>query len=234
MSGPEHPDTLIVRGNLARWTGEAGDAAGARDQYAALLPVRERVSGPEHPDTLTVRGNLARWTGEAGDAAGARDQYAALLPVREWVSGAEHPETLTARGNLAYWTGEAGDAAAARDQYAALLPVEERVLGAEHPHTLTTRNNLAYWTWRAGKSRKRRHILTRSGAARPVAWSGGPVRRTADQVRSRESHASYGPLAELAAHKAGGGAADRTSAKTAKAIAVVSKRCRAVLTERRR
>ena len=22
----EHPDTLIVRGNLARWTGEAGDA----------------------------------------------------------------------------------------------------------------------------------------------------------------------------------------------------------------
>ena len=48
--GPEHPDTLAARGNLARWTGEAGDAAGARDQYAALLPVAERVSGPEHPE----------------------------------------------------------------------------------------------------------------------------------------------------------------------------------------
>ena len=46
--GPEHPDTLPARGNLARWTGEAGDAAGARDQFAALLPVRERVLGPEH------------------------------------------------------------------------------------------------------------------------------------------------------------------------------------------
>ena len=44
-----------------RWTGEAGDAAGARDQFAALVPVRERVSGPEHPDTLTDRANLARW-----------------------------------------------------------------------------------------------------------------------------------------------------------------------------
>ena len=95
--GPEHPDTLAARDNLALWTGEAGDAAGARDQYAALLPVLERVLGAEHPDTLTARANLARWTGEAGDAAGARDQYAALLPVLERVSGPEHPDTLAAR-----------------------------------------------------------------------------------------------------------------------------------------
>ena len=87
----------------------AGDAAGARDQYAALLPIRERVSGPEHPHTLTTRANLARFTGVAGDAAGARDQYAALLPIDERVSGPEHPDTLTTRSNLAYWTEQAGD-----------------------------------------------------------------------------------------------------------------------------
>ena len=63
--GAEHRDTLSARGNLARWTGEAGDAAGARDRCAALLPVRERVLGPEHPDTLATRGNLAHWTGQA-------------------------------------------------------------------------------------------------------------------------------------------------------------------------
>ena len=80
--GPEHPDTLVTRGNLARWTGEAGDPAAARDLFAALLPVHERVLGPEHPDTLVTRANLAFWTGEAGDPAAARDQFAALLPVR--------------------------------------------------------------------------------------------------------------------------------------------------------
>ena len=37
----------------------------ARDQYAALVPVIERVSGAEHPDTLTTRANLARWTRQA-------------------------------------------------------------------------------------------------------------------------------------------------------------------------
>jgi hypothetical protein len=68
VSGPEHPDTLVVRGNLAYWAGMAGDAAGARDQYAALLPVRERVSGAEHPETLAARANLAHWSRQAGDA----------------------------------------------------------------------------------------------------------------------------------------------------------------------
>jgi len=31
----------------------------ARDLFAALLPIRERVQGREHPDTLTTRGDLA-------------------------------------------------------------------------------------------------------------------------------------------------------------------------------
>ena len=62
----------------------------ARDHFAALLPVHERVLGAEHPDTLTTRSNLAYWTGEVGDAAAARDQYAEL-PAYERVLGAEHP-----------------------------------------------------------------------------------------------------------------------------------------------
>jgi hypothetical protein len=55
--GPEHPATLTDRHGLAGWTADAGGAAGARDQYGALLPIRERVSGPEHPATLAIRGN---------------------------------------------------------------------------------------------------------------------------------------------------------------------------------
>jgi hypothetical protein len=154
--GAEHPGTLNARHELARWSGEAGDAAGARDQFAALLPVWERVLGPEHPDTLMTRHELARWTGRAGDAAGARDQFAAQLPVRERVLGPEHRETLAGRGNLASFTGQAGDTAGARDQLAALLPIRERVLGPEHPDTLTSRANLAYWTGQAGDAPRAR------------------------------------------------------------------------------
>jgi hypothetical protein len=58
-----------TRSNLAARTGEEGDAAGARDQYAALLPILERVLGPEHPSTLAARGNLAHWTEKEDDSA---------------------------------------------------------------------------------------------------------------------------------------------------------------------
>ena len=137
------------RGRLARWTGSAGDAAAARDQYAARLPIRERGLGPDHPGTLAMRHELARSTGDAGDAASARDQFTALLTVRERVLGPDHPDTLTTRHSLAYWTGKAGNAASARDQFTALLPVRERVLGPEHPLTSATRQNLGYWTRKA-------------------------------------------------------------------------------------
>jgi hypothetical protein len=135
--GPEHRDTLVAHVNLAYWTGEAGDAAGARDQFAALLPIQERVMGPEDPRTLADRGGLAIWTGEAGDAAGARDQLAVLLPIEEQILGPEHPDTVTTGRNLARWTGAAGDPAGARDQLIVLVPVQERVMGAGHPGTRT-------------------------------------------------------------------------------------------------
>ena len=130
---PEHPGALAARSELAYSIGQAGDAAAARDQFAALLPVAERVLGPEHPDALAARASLAYWTGQAGDAATARDLFAALLPVAERVLGPEHPDTLTNRHNLANFAGYAGDAATARDQFAALLPVSERILGTASP-----------------------------------------------------------------------------------------------------
>jgi len=48
-----------------------GTGAAGGDQYAALLPVCERVLGPEHPETLNVRSHLAFWTGQAADGGSA-------------------------------------------------------------------------------------------------------------------------------------------------------------------
>ena len=109
-AGPEHPGALATQSELAYSVGLAGDAAAARDQFAALLPVAKRILGPDHPDTLAARASLAYWTGQAGDAAAARDQFAALLLSYEEVLGPDHPDTLTNRHNLANYAGYAGDA----------------------------------------------------------------------------------------------------------------------------
>ncbi len=60
------PTVLSSAPFIAYWTGQAGDAAAARDQLAALLSVRERVLGPDHPDTLIARKNLNDWAKQAG------------------------------------------------------------------------------------------------------------------------------------------------------------------------
>jgi Tetratricopeptide repeat len=148
--GPEHRDTLGARHLLARWTGEAGDAVAARDQFAVLLTDMHRILGPDDHDTLITRNQLAYYTGEAGDSAGARDQLEEVLPEMERILGLNHPDTLLARHNLAYYTGLAGDPAATRDRLAALLRDAERILGRKHPDTLAARHNLAYYTGLAG------------------------------------------------------------------------------------
>jgi Tetratricopeptide repeat len=64
--GPDHPDTLTTRNNLAGLRGVAGDAAGAAAAYEELLADRLRVLGPDHPDTLTTRDSLAYLRERAG------------------------------------------------------------------------------------------------------------------------------------------------------------------------
>ncbi|MFJ1715547.1 tetratricopeptide repeat protein, partial [Streptomyces sp. NPDC088260] len=148
--GPNHPDVLAARNDLALFRGEAGDVVGAATAFAELLLDRERILGPDHPQILTTRTNLVRWRGRMGDVVGATTAFAELLLDQERILGPDHPNTLTTRTNLAYSQGRAGDAAGAVAAFAELLLDQERVLGPGHPQTLATRLALAWWRGEAG------------------------------------------------------------------------------------
>jgi len=175
--GPDDPNTLAARNNLAN----AYQAVGRTDEAIALheqvLAGRERVLGPDHPHTVQSRKNLAA----AHQAAGRTDKAAAgepaqadpeaiaqpeqapaslgavalheqVLADRERVLGPEHPDTLAARNNLAlaYQTAGRTDEAIALHERA--LADRERVLGPEHPGTLNSRSNLAVAYQAAGRA----------------------------------------------------------------------------------
>ncbi|MFC9022324.1 tetratricopeptide repeat protein, partial [Streptomyces anthocyanicus] len=57
--GPEHPHTLIDRGNLAISYRDVGRLQEALELHERVLADRERVLGPDHPDTLIARNNVA-------------------------------------------------------------------------------------------------------------------------------------------------------------------------------
>ena len=143
--GPDHPDTLATRNDLARCRGEAGDPKGAATAFDALLTDQLRVVGPDDPHTLTTRAHLAYWRGEAGDPQAAATAFDALLTDRLRVLGPDHHDTLSTRHNLAHWRGVAGDPQAAATAFDALLTDYLWILGPDHPDTLATRANLAYW-----------------------------------------------------------------------------------------
>jgi hypothetical protein len=55
LQGTEQ-DTLTAPNNLATWTGQAGNAAADRDQFAVLLPVLEQVTAAR--DGMSMRARL--------------------------------------------------------------------------------------------------------------------------------------------------------------------------------
>ena len=149
--GPDHPDTLTIRNNLAGAYKSAGRLAEAVELFERVLADRVRVLGPDHPDTLAARNNLAGAYYSVGRFGEAIELFERVLAERERVLGSDHPDTLTTRNNLAgayYFAGRFGEAI---ELLGRVLAERERVLGPDHPDTLTTRNNLAFAYHSAGR-----------------------------------------------------------------------------------
>ena len=141
--GPDHPDMLTVRNNLAVAYRSVGRFGEAIELFEQVLDERERVWGADHPDMLTVRNNLAGAYKSVGRFGEAIDAWEELLLDCQRVLGADHPYTLTVRNNLAGAYKSVGRFGEAIDAWEELLLDCQRVLGADHPYTLTVRNNLA-------------------------------------------------------------------------------------------
>ena len=81
MLGPDHPDTLASRNNLAAAYQAAGRAAEAIPLHQQTLAACERVLCPDHPSTLTSRNNLAATYQEPGRAAEAIPLFEQAWPT---------------------------------------------------------------------------------------------------------------------------------------------------------
>ena len=143
LLGPDHPDTLTSRNNLAGAYESAGRLEEAITLYEQVTKDSARVLGEDHPDTVASRNNLAGAYRAVGRLTEAITLYEQILPDRIRVLGEDHPRTLTSRNNLAYAYESAGRLEEAITLYEQVLPDRIRVLGEDHSDTLTSRNNLA-------------------------------------------------------------------------------------------
>ena len=195
--GPDHPDTLTVRNNLAGAYDSVGRFGEAIDAWEELLPDCERVLGPDHPVTLTVRNNLAVAYKSAGRFGEAIELFEQVLAERERVLGADRPDTLSTRNNLAGAYDSVGRFGEAIELFEQVLAEYERVLGADHPDTLTVRNNLAVAYKSAGRFGEAIELFEQVLAERERVL--GPDHPDTLNTRNNLVHAydSTGPLAEV-------------------------------------
>ena len=141
--GPDPPDTLASRNNLAGAYESAGRLDEAITLYEQVLADRTHILGPDHPDTLATRNNLACTYRSAGRLDEAITHFEEVLADRTRVLGPADPHTLTSRNNLAAAYESAGRLKEAITHFKEVLADRTHILGPADPHTLTSRNNLA-------------------------------------------------------------------------------------------
>ena len=141
--GPDHPDTLASRNNLAATYRDAGRLDKAIALYEQILEDSINVLGPDHPSTLTSRLNLAGAYRASGRLEEAITLYEQVFSGRSRVLGPDHRSTFTARDDLAatYWeAGRLDEAITLKKQ---ILDDALRIMGLDSPGASTARLNLA-------------------------------------------------------------------------------------------
>ena len=130
--GPEHPNVLICRLNVAT-------ALCLEDRYADALANAERaVHGlsdalsPNHPYTLSAKlvwGSVLAHLGKLEEAAGLEELV--LAERTDWL-GPEHPETLRCQANLLLTRHQQGATGRATERQQVISELGS-VLGPDHP-----------------------------------------------------------------------------------------------------
>jgi tetratricopeptide (TPR) repeat protein len=99
--GPDHPDTLAVKANLANTLDSASRFAEAETIYHEVIDTQTRVLGADNPDTLVTAGNLGSTLQRDGKLAEAERLQRSILEAKRRILGPDHPETLKTLASLA-------------------------------------------------------------------------------------------------------------------------------------
>ncbi len=141
--GPEHPQTLNARHNVAVTQSKQEKYAEAENEFRELMVIRERIFGAEHAQTLTELIGSGPALNHLKRLDEAEREHRAVLEIRGRTLGPEHPDTLGSRNNLGGSLLAQGRNAEAEKEFRTMLQLREKVLGPEHPDVFISCSNLA-------------------------------------------------------------------------------------------
>jgi serine/threonine protein kinase len=140
--GPEHPDTLRLRGQIGSVLTAEGRYPEAERLDRELLDIERRVLGPEHRDTLVIQRNFFWLLNAEGHLADAEKLGRETFERQSRVLGPEDPDTLLTMRQLGSVMERADHLASAEALIRQIIEIRKRVSGQDHPQTLLAMSDL--------------------------------------------------------------------------------------------
>lgn len=159
-SGPDHPGTLIARGNLGTALNDIGSFEEAEGILSENISRGERILGPLHHTVRTSRGSLVDALLNRGKADEALELCRRVLDDDIEVYGYDHPDVSVSMNNLAttYLQHQRFDEAF--ELTGEVCDRIERQLGPDHPRTLTALGNHGVALQEVGRKEEAAEVLT--------------------------------------------------------------------------
>ncbi len=143
LLGPDHPDALAGRHNLAVALNEIARHREAADMHRSVLDGRTKLFG-QNLDALRSRNSLADALTKQGRPHEATQLLDDVLDTYIQILGSDHPDVLASRHTLAFALAVAGRYNEAITLLGPIIDGRTVVLGSDHPDTLRSRNALGF------------------------------------------------------------------------------------------
>mmetsp|Transcript_67514 Transcript_67514/g.119835 ORF Transcript_67514/g.119835 Transcript_67514/m.119835 type:complete len:465 (+) Transcript_67514:92-1486(+) len=131
--GPDHPETLSAKRNLAKTLQRLGDLKEAEALQQQVVEAQMRTLGPEDPHTISAKRDLAETLKASGDLKGVERLHREVFEARRHTLGPDHDETIKSKNELAVALQSLGDLKGAAELQREVLEVMEECMPEGEP-----------------------------------------------------------------------------------------------------
>lgn len=143
VSGKEHPNAMMIYGNIAKIYHAQGKLAEALEIYCRVCEVYERRLGEKHPNTTSIYRNIGNVYKSMRRYRDALASYEKALKIREEIFGKEHVRTAILYNDIGMLCCEQRNTSEALNYFMKALQIDEKILGVTDQNTRNVYRNLA-------------------------------------------------------------------------------------------
>ncbi len=184
MLGPDHPNTLATKNDLALVYGFQRNPKKVEPLLKDVLDGRRNTQGADHRETLLAMANLASFYNGQRQPSKAEGLLVEALERCRGAYGPNNPDTLWLMQNLGALYRLGGNFEKAAPLLTDAMSGLKTTLGADHTDTLQAMSNLANLVREPGKAGRRRASLVHITGSPQTQLGRGPQLHVRGDARS--------------------------------------------------